>query len=166
MVAKPHGIRGEVIVDNLSDSPDRFAAGAVLMVGPSETMMRVVRSSDHKGRLIVAFEGVVDRNQAETMRGWHVVIDNADIMPLDEDAFWEHELVGMAVIDTSGNTLGVLSSVVRRQEQDLWCVTVEGGNEVLVPAVKPIVHSVDRNERLIVLHPPGGLFDAGLFDAD
>lgn len=158
LVVKPHGIRGEVIIDNLSDAPDRFSAGVVLMVGPDESLMRVVHSSQHKGRLIVAFEGVTDRNSAEMMRGWNVVIDNSEIMALDEDAFWEHELVGMTVVDSSGKQLGVLASVLRRAEQDLWCVTVEGGDDVLVPAAKPIVRSVDRIGRVIVLEPPHGLF--------
>ena len=146
-VVKPHGIRGEVVVDLVSNRPEqRLAEGAVLESerGPLE----VVAARPHQGRWIVAFAGVADRNGADALRG---VVLSAEA--LDEDgALWVHELVGAEVVDTGGRRLGAVEAVEANPASDL--LVLPGGH--LVPLVFVVERRVDGT---VVIDPPPGLFD-------
>ena len=146
-VVKPHGIRGEVVVDLISNRPEeRLAGGSVLESdrGPLE----VITSRPHQGRWIVAFAGVADRNGAEALRG---AVLSAEA--LDEDgALWVHELVGAQVMDTGGRQLGAVEAVEANPASDL--LVLEGGH--LVPLVFVVERRVDGT---VVIDPPPGLFD-------
>lgn len=154
-VAKAHGILGEVSVELLTDLPERFSVGAVVFNG--ETPLTVEGSRPHQGRVLVKFREVPDRNAAEALRGAQLSIPEADIAPLPEGKFYPHQLEGAAVQHADGTPLGSFARVERSPAHDIWVVTV-GQREVLVPAVKEFVRSVDLGARLIVLDPPEGLF--------
>jgi 16S rRNA processing protein RimM len=161
-ILKAHGIRGEVVVRSLSENPARFARGSRLLVGagPAGAAAMVVAASRPQppDKLLVTFEGISDRNRAGDLRGAFVFAPPGDLPPLPEDAFWERDLVGSAVVDAEGRRLGVVSAVLSRAEQDLWEVDAPGGR-VLLPAAKGIVVSVDLAQRRVVVDPPAGLFE-------
>jgi 16S rRNA processing protein RimM len=161
-IIRPHGIRGEVVVESAShDGAARYAVGSKLGVGDPDEDTRtytVAGSRPHQGRLLVLFEEVADRTQAEALRGALISIPGADAQPLPEGQYYPHDLEGMTVVDEEGNELGVMSDVLENPANDLWVVRSRG-KDVLVPAVKEIVIRVDVNERRIVLRPIPGLFD-------
>ncbi|HEX2149401.1 MAG TPA: ribosome maturation factor RimM [Actinomycetota bacterium] len=160
-IVKPHGLRGEVLVRGLSDNPGRFAAGAELEWGPdldSAEPITVVSSRDHKGALLVFFEGIHSLEEAEPLRDWLLFVNASEVDDLeDEDAFWEHEVIGLDVVDTQGRTLGKVAEVMTRPAQDLWSIDT-GSGEVLFPAAKELVVSVDLDAGKVVIDPPEGLF--------
>jgi len=163
-ILKAHGIRGEVLVRSLSENPARFAPGSRLLVGagPADATLMVVAASrpQQPDKLLVAFEGTVDRNHADDLRGARIFAPAGDLPALSEDAFWERDLVGLAVVDAGGRRLGVVSAVLSRAEQDLWEVDSPEG-KVLLPAAKGIVVSVDLAQRKVTVDPPAGLFESG-----
>lgn len=143
-----------------SDNPERFAAGATVLVGPDASRARACRisaSRPHRGGLLVGFEDVSDRDRAEELRGSLVFVPASALGRPEEGSFWEHELVGLEVVDVSGRPLGSIAGVYGRAEQDLWEVVAEGST-VLMPAVEQIVLRVDLEERKVVVDPPAGLF--------
>lgn len=143
-----------------SDNPQRFAAGATVLVGADASRARARRisaSRPHRGGLLVGFEDVSDRDRAEELRGSLVFVPASALGRPEEGSFWEHELVGLAVVDVSGRPLGSVAGVHGRGEQDLWEVVAEGST-VLMPAVEQIVLRVDLEERKVVVDPPAGLF--------
>ncbi|MEX0789536.1 MAG: ribosome maturation factor RimM [Actinomycetota bacterium] len=160
-VVKPHGLRGEVLVRVLSDNPSRFAAGAELLLGPDLESARpvpIVSSRDHKGALLVFFEGYHSLEEAEPLREWLLFVDASEVDDLnDEDAFWEHEVVGLEVVHSDGRVLGRLAEVFSRPAQDLWSIET-GSGEVLFPAARELVVSVDLEAGKVVIDPPEGLF--------
>lgn len=155
-VAKAHGIRGEVVVEALTDHPQRFAVGATLE-GP-DGVLTVRASRPHQDRLLVAFAEIPDRNAAELLRGAVLTIAAEDAAPLPEGRWYPHQLEGLEVRDASGRILGRFAAVVASPAHDLWSVRTPGGKDVLVPAVAPILVDVDLDARTIVLDPPEGLF--------
>lgn len=160
-VLKPHGLGGEVAIAVHSEHPERFKAGATLMVGRDVTQanqMRILESRSNRDRMLVRFEGIDDRDGAESLRGSLIFVEATALADLEEDSFWEHEIVGAIVMDRTGKLLGTLMRVLPRLEQDLWEVS-SGEAMVLVPAAKDIVVSVDVKEKKIVIDPPLGLFD-------
>ena len=144
-ITKPHGIKGEVIVRLISDRPERVDAGVVLQSdrGP----LTIESSRPHQRDWIVAFEGVLDRNAAEAMRG---IVLRAE--PIDDpDVLWVHELVGSRVVETDGTDRGVVESVEANPASDL--LVLESG------ALVPLTFVVSTEPGRVVIDPPAGLFD-------
>jgi 16S rRNA processing protein RimM len=163
-VVKPHGIRGELVVDVHTDSPEeRFAVGSVLGTrardGASGTVT-IAAVRPHTGRLLVTFEGVAGRDSAEAMRGLLLLVDAAELTPTDDpDEFHDHELEGLEVVDVHGNRVGVVAEVLHTAASELLAVRRDGGGEVLVPFVTQIVPTVDVAGGRVVVDPPEGLLD-------
>ena len=161
-IGKPQGIRGEVTVEVRTDAPEvRFADGAVLFTDPAERGPLTVESSrDQNGRLVVAFEGVPDRNAAEQLRNTMLLVDASDV-PLsdDPDEFHDTQLVGLRAELVGGDPLGEVTDVLHLPHGDVLVVRREEGAEVLVPFVKAIVPDVDVRGGRLVVDPPEGLLD-------
>ena len=158
-IGKPHGVRGEVTVEPRTDEPElRFAEGADLLTESGSLHIEAVRF--HQGTPLVAFRGVADRSAAEALRNTMLYIDtDLDEPSTDPDEFWDHELIGMTVLDESGAVRGRVHDVLHLPGQDLLAVTRDDGSEVLVPFVRAIVPAVDRVAGTVGVLDPGGLFD-------
>lgn len=159
-IVKAHGIRGEVAVNVQTDLPDRFDDGATVMVGGSP---RVIESSrPHQGRLLVRFEGVLDRTQAELLRGRLIEAEPRELV--DSDTYFVHELVGMRVV-MDERDLGEVSALIELPPAagyDLLEVTRDDGSTWLLPAVEDHVEVEDADDgahRLRLIDPPEGLID-------
>ncbi|HEX9546458.1 MAG TPA: ribosome maturation factor RimM, partial [Acidimicrobiales bacterium] len=118
-IVKPHGLHGEVVVELVTNRTERVASGSVL------SDLVVERSRPFGDRWIVRFEGVIDFEGAERLRG--TVLRAA---PLDDpDVLWVHELIGDSVVTVSGRDLGVVAAVEANPASDL--LVLDTG--VLVP---------------------------------
>jgi 16S rRNA processing protein RimM len=123
-VTRPHGVRGEVSVEVRTDDPDlRFAVGRVMATDPAAAGPLTVESVRwHSGRLLIRFDGIADRNQAEELRGTWLTLDSAEVGSTgDPDEFHDHELIGLAVVTTSGEPVGRVTDV-RHFGQDLLVI--------------------------------------------
>jgi 16S rRNA processing protein RimM len=159
-VLRPHGVRGELSVEVLSDAPERFAPGAELGVGdpdgpepPAAVTVRTARL--HQGRLLLALEGVEDRDAADGLRGAWLSIPIAAARPLGPDEFWPHQLVGLAVVDQQGRERGVVADVLPGAAHDLLAVELPDGASALVPAVAALVTVELEAGRVLVDAVPG-----------
>ena len=144
-IGKPHGIRGEVTVQVLTDAPgDRFVPGTQFIVEPASAGPLTVFSARwNKDILLLAFEEIETRNEAETLRGAKLFIETEDIGAEDDDEGWyEHELVGLDV-RVGDNVVGKVSALHTLPVQDLLVVTTDDGKEVLIPFVEQIVPEVN-----------------------
>ncbi len=123
-ITRPHGVRGEVSVEVRTDEPDRrFAVGRVLATDPAAAGPLTVEALRwHSGRLLVQFAGVTDRSLAEDLRGTWLTLDSAEAGPSDDpDEFHDAELIGLAVVTTSGQPVGRVTDV-RHFGQDLLVI--------------------------------------------
>jgi len=161
-IVRPHGIRGEVVVEVTTDEPDsRYVAGSVLVTDPAGAGPLTIEAlRPHQGRLIVAFDGVPDRTGAEALRGVKLCVDSADlVLPDDPDEFLDFQLVGLRAVDQSGAELGDVVGVEHGPAADLLVLRRPGGGRALVPFVKAIVPTVDLPAGRVVLTPPEGLLE-------
>jgi len=160
-IGKPHGIRGEVTVQVLTDAPgDRFVAGTQFTVEPASAGPLTIESARwNKDILLLAFEEVETRNDAETLRGAKLFIETEELdADDDEEGWYEHELVGLEV-RVGDTVVGKVSGLHTLPVQDLLVVTDPAGNEILVPFVEQIVPEVNVAEKFILVTPPAGLFE-------
>lgn len=166
-IEKPHGLHGEVVVSLLTNMvDDRTAPGAVLDVGGRQLV--VLRSRPHAHRWLFTFEGVVDREGADALRG--VVIraeplssDGADPGPPsasarhgEEVVAFVHELIGRRLIDQRGVDHGPVTAVIDNPASDL----LELGDGRLVPLT--FFRGLDAEADTVTVEVPDGLLD----DAD
>lgn len=165
-IGKPHGIRGEVTVQVLTDAPeDRFIPGTEFVVEPASSGPLTVSSARwNKDILLLGFEEIADRNQAETLRGAKLFIETADLDEDDDEGWYEHELVGLEA-RVGDQVVGKVTALNTGPAQDLLMVTTPEGGEILVPFVEQIVPEVNIGEGYILLTPPDGLFELNSEDA-
>lgn len=154
-IAKPHGVRGELSVQNRSDNPDRWIPGSVVFDATGRTFtVRTVRP--HGERLLVTFEEIPDRSAAESVTGIELVIPESWLPALPEGRWWSHQGEGLEIVTEAGRELGTVAEVLPYPAQDLWRVVAADGVETLIPAVDELVVSVDiEGGRAVVRELPG-----------
>jgi len=104
-IAKLHGLNGEVVVEVLSDAPDRFARGSKVQAGDPDAATRTLTVSTarvHQNRLLVRFYEVPDRSTAEPLHGALLSIAASDAAPLPEGRYYSWQLEGLEVVDEEG----------------------------------------------------------------
>jgi 16S rRNA processing protein RimM len=166
-VRKAHGIRGDLVVEPISDEPDAiFASGRRVFAGNSTgdpakdgRTLTIRCVSPFKGGYIVHFDEIDDRAVAETWRERYLLLPAAELDPLGENEVYIHELPGMRVVLASGEDIGVVDGTYELPQGltlDVKRPAIE--RTVLVPFDR-IVTSVDRQAKVITIDPPAGLLD-------
>ncbi len=153
----PWGVRGHVKITPLSNNPTRLEPGAVLYV--EGVARRIVDVRHPSGYPVVQFEGVTDREGAEALRDALLEIDEDDLPPLPEGEFYIHDLIGLRVITTAGDELGVLDDVLQTGSNDVYLVKRRGQPDLLVPVVDGIVGDIDLEAGTVTVEPVPGLLD-------
>lgn len=154
VIAKPLGLKGEVFVRPDPDVGHEFTAGDAFLAPPDRRLV-VEAARLHSGRQVVRFEGVTTREAVEELRGTVLAVPR-DSVSLDDDAFWNEDLLGREVVDDSGTLVGVLESTLDGAAHDYLVIARPDGGEVMVPAVADLV---DISAERIVIHAIPGLLD-------
>ena len=159
---RPHGVAGEVSVEVVTDFPEKtFEPGSDLLWKreAAERTLEVRSVRPHGDRLLVRFEGVEDAAGARELAGGDLSIPEEDAAAPPEDFFYGHEVEGWRCEDPEGRALGRATRVELTAGGPMLLVDSGGREPVSIPFVRPLVVSVDRGARRIVLDPPVGLMD-------
>lgn len=160
-IARPQGIRGEVIAELLTDFPERFTPLRQVWLGKSGAQARpaeLERHRLHQDRIILKFKGCDSRNDAEALREQQVMIARDALVTLPENEFFHFDLIGCAVVARDGQTLGTVSDVQDYGAAPLLVVTIEG-RETMIPLADSICTEIDIAQKRIVVALPEGLLD-------
>lgn len=159
-VAKPRGLRGEMVAVILTDRPERFedvsGITAVLSDGTTEKLML----RDHwfqSGRVVLKFEGIDRIEDAERFRDADICVDESEAVELETDEFFDWQLEGCNVETLEGEKIGVVTSLMRTGATEI--LVVEGEKEFLIPFAEAICTEVDIENSRIVIDPPEGLLE-------
>lgn len=166
-LVKAHGLKGGLKLELYTDDPQlRFQPGTVFSLQvptDSEWFGRTLTVTElrfYNSHAVAFFEGITDRTQAETLvKAILWLTDDAASRPVEEDAWFDHQLVGLRVV-REGQDIGVVARVDHLPAQDLLAITVSDGSEVLLPFVKQFVPEVNTDSGHVTITPPGGLFDS------
>ncbi|HEU4683914.1 MAG TPA: ribosome maturation factor RimM [Nitrospira sp.] len=160
-IERPFGVKGEVKVRSLSDVPGRFdhLKAVRVLEATGQASEKVVQQVRRAGaNYIVQFAGVTTPEEAGLLRGGFIQIPRQDDLPRTSDVLYECDLIGMVVVDEDGADLGTVESIWDLPGHHVLVVRREG-REVLVPAVKEFVRSVDVGARRIVVRIIDGLVE-------
>jgi 16S rRNA processing protein RimM len=160
-IRRPHGLDGEVSVEVRTDFPERFVPGAALVWRRGEqTRSLVLRSvRAHSGRLLMRFDGIEDVEEAATLSGGDLCVAEGEAVEPPDDFYYGHVVEGWSCRDSHGRELGTVTKLEQTPAGPMLELRTPAGRTCLVPFVRPIVVSVDREAGRIVLDPPEGLFD-------
>ncbi|MFH5877879.1 ribosome maturation factor RimM [Arthrobacter sp. NA-172] len=166
-IGKPHGIRGEVTVQVLTDAPgDRFVPGTEFVVEPAKAGPLTISSARwNKDILLLGFEEISTRNQAEEIRGAKLFIETEELDEDDDEGWYEHELVGLDA-RVGSESVGKVTGLNTMPVQDLLVIEGTDGKEILVPFVDEIVPEVNIEAGYVLLTPPPGLFELNTSASD
>lgn len=160
-IARPQGVRGEVIADILTDYPDRFESLEDVTLLRGGSVVATATLEDfwfHKGRVVLKFAGYDDANKAEELRDVSLVIRSDELVELEEDEYFLFDLEGCEVVTVDGEELGSVAKVEDYGAAPLLVIRRQG-KEVLIPLTRDICPEVDTDHKRIVVKLPDGLLD-------
>ena len=160
---KTRGLRGEVVAELLTDFPERFEGLAELIaVAPygSRTRLALEGHWFHGERIVLKFAGYDSIEESSKLVGHEFAVPEAERVELEEDEFYEWELMGCRVETVGGERLGTVREVMRTGGVEMLVVGREGrGGEYLIPMAEDICVEIDVEGKLVRVDPPEGLLE-------
>jgi 16S rRNA processing protein RimM len=166
-IVRPQGRQGEVLADIFTDFPDRFSERKRLFLRPPGGRLDSLREAKveshwlHKGRVVLKFAQVNSITDAEELRGFDVVIPREERMPLDGDAVYVSDLLGVRVIDVSRGGAAVAGEITDVEPEGagpaMLVVRTPAGEELLIPFVRAYLRKMDIEARRLEMDLPAGL---------
>ena len=148
-VGAAHGIRGELRTIPLTDFPERFAALREVMVG--DELLQIESVKPQGKNFLMRFREYTVREDAQKLTGRLLTVARAEAAPLDEGEYYVFDIVGLTVYDEENNELGTVENVLRTGSNDVYAVRSEDGREILIPALRKVVRTIDvPNGRMTV----------------
>ena len=169
-VRKAHGIRGEVVVETITDAPDAvFASGHRVFAGTATGDIARDRAELHvegarpfNEGLLVAFTEIPDRTSADQWRGRYLLLPASELPPPDEDEVYQHDLLGMRVDLEDGTTVGTVEELYDLPQGlalDVRRAAPREKETVILLYDERTIASVDKQARVIVVTPPEGVLE-------
>ena len=146
-IAGAHGIRGEVRLKLFTDDVQSLARHARFDTGGRALVLGGIRP-DKPGTAIARFDGVTDRNDAETLRGLTLSVPRVALPALAQGEYYVADYIGRTVVDEDGETIGTVKSIENFGASDILDITLAAGGSVMVPFVADAVR--EDADRLIV----------------
>ena len=143
-----YGVEGAVKVMPLTDFEERFDSGASLLLDGCSHEVEWSRAG--QPGLVVKLRGIDNRAVAELFRGRYLEVPEAEMKDLEQGRFYHRQVVGLAAVTASGESLGEIAEILERPANDVW-VSHDGKVEHLIPAVKDAVLEVDLGARRVVV---------------
>jgi 16S rRNA processing protein RimM len=163
-IVKARGIGGEVACDIMTDFPERFQAledKQVTLVMPNgfRLVLKLELHWFHQNRVILKFSGTDTMTEAQRLVGGRLVISQTEALELEEDEFYEYDLIGLEAITIAGQRIGHVVKLLRTGGNDLLIVEGATKQEILIPFVDEICTEVDLQNRRLIINPPEGLLE-------
>ena len=156
---RPHGIKGEMLMDILTDFPERLEPGATLYLGPNHKPV-IIRSTRPGGNeLLIGFKDYNTPEIVSDMRNQLLYVTAADRPPLPEGEYYHHQLIGLCVVDETGTELGKIVQILDTSANDVYVVRSETSADILLPATEEVILDVDLDQGLVHVHLLPGLLE-------
>ncbi|MDL1912706.1 16S rRNA processing protein RimM [Chloroflexi bacterium CFX6] len=154
---RPHGVKGEIVMDLHTDFPERMKSGRKLFIGEERQPVTLTSVRPHQSGLLVKFKGVETPEQAGKFRNQWVYVKKSDLPPLSEGQLYQFELLGFRVVDEDGNPLGELVEILETGANDVYVVRDDSGREILLPNIPSVILDLEPASRTMRVHLLEGL---------
>lgn len=160
LLRRPHGVRGEIMLEIQTDFPERLEVGETFYIGDDYLPVTISTRREHNKGLLLSFKGIQDRDEIGRFRNQRLYVRLSDWPPLPEGEYYDHELIGLTVIEeATGKTLGELKEIITTGANDVYVVESESGSEILLPAIPDVILDVDLAGHQMSVYLLPGLVD-------
>lgn len=153
---RPHGLKGEIIMDLHTDFPERMKKGRKVFIGDDHKLMSLINVRPHQKGLLVKFQNVETPEDAGLYRNQWVYVQTKDV-PLPEGQHYKHKLLGTKVVDENNSPLGELVEILETGANDVYVVRDDSGKEILLPNIPSVILDLDVDSQLMKVHLLEGL---------
>jgi 16S rRNA processing protein RimM len=157
---RPHGLRGDIIMEVLTDFPERLRPNTKVFVGEKHEPLTIAHLRGYNKGLLLGFKGYDTPEAIGRFRNMNVYVLTADRPGLPEGQYYHYQILGLNVLDDSGKMLGTLTEILTTGANDVYVVS-QDGKELLVPAIEDVILDVDLDAKTIKVHLLPGLMEGG-----
>ena len=158
IITSTHGVRGEVKVFPTTDDVKRFKGLKEVLIENNPVPLKIESVKFFKQFAILKFEGLDDMNASEHFKGKSLYVRRENAVHLEKDEYYIADLLGMRVVDEKGSVLGSIKDVYDgRGANDVYIVETAEKKEILIPAIKDCILSVDVENMVMKVHLLEGL---------
>jgi len=164
-IRRPHGVHGEMVVELYTDFPERLRLHTKIYLGEKHIPMILRSIRTHNEGMLMGFEGIDTPEEAGLYRNHVLYTPTKNIPKLTEGEYYFHQLIGLNVVDETGNHLGKLTDVIETGANDVYMVTDADGRELLLPVIPNVILKIDLDAKTMKVHLLPGLLDGSSDEA-
>jgi 16S rRNA processing protein RimM len=154
---RPHGLKGDVLMEVITDFPERLKKGVQVYVGEGYIPLKIRSRRPHIQGMLIAFEAHPDAESVNPLRNQWVFVRTEDSPNLPEGEFYQHQILGMAVMDEDSKILGKVVEILETGANDVYIVRPNIGPDILLPAIPSVITDISLEDRVIFVHLIPGL---------
>ena len=155
-VVRPHGVRGELVLQPLTAFSERLREADVVYLGEAAEPHPLAEVRLHRGRLLIRLADCGDRETADAHREQLVQIQVEATAPLRAGQYYYHQLIGLLAVTDDGENLGEVVEILETGSNDVYVVKGPQG-QILLPALRSVITSVDLDAHRMTVHLIEGL---------
>ena len=154
---RAHGLQGEMLMDVVTDFPERLKPGTTIYVGERHEPRIIETSRGHARGMLIRLQGVASPEMTTAFRNQALYVLTADRPELPEGQYYHHQLLGSAVVDENGESLGILAEIIQTGANDVYVIRGLEKRELLVPAIEGVVLEISPDRHLLRIRVPDGI---------
>lgn len=163
ILRRPHGLHGEMLASIETDFPERLQPGTQVFLGEEHRPVTIAGRRSHNDGLLLTFEEQPGEQSIDSLRNVPVFVRTQDRPPLPEGEYYQHQLLGLNVVEENGEPLGTLVQILDTGANQVYVVKTKEDKELLLPALKNVIRQITLDEgRMVVRLLPGLREVAGL----
>jgi len=155
-VLRPHGVRGELLLETLTDFPEQLEEAETVYLGEAAEPHPLHSMRLHRDQLLIHLADCPDREAAEAFRGQLVQIRVETAAPPPPGRYYQYQLIGLAAVTDEGEPLGKIVDVLETGSNDVYVVQGPSG-ELLLPALRSVIQNIDLESGRMIVHLIPGL---------
>ena len=167
IITSSHGVKGKLNIKSLSDFKERFTQPGKRWLQKHDEepiAYNLISGFQKPGKesFIISLEGITDRNAADNLKRYKLLVKNNDIPKLKDNEFHLNQLIDLDVKLYVGNEIKVVGKVVDLMTENNNLIVIrlnQNNKKVLIPFVKEIVTTIDKKNKYLFIDPPKGLLD-------
>ena len=167
IITSSHGVTGKLNIKSLSDFNERFTQPGKRWIQKNDEVpisCNLISGFQKPGKesFIISLEGIKDRNEANNLKNYKLLVRNNDIPNLKDNEFHLNQLLDLDVKLYVESKLEIIGKVVDliTENNNLIVIQLNKTNKnVLIPFVKEIVTNIDTQKNYLIIDPPEGLLD-------
>ena len=151
---RPHGFKGEILMDVVTDFPERLSKNKKVFIGNSYEIRRIENTRTINNGILILFEGIKDEKEAGKFRNQLVYVASNEIPKLPDGRYYFHQLIGLEVIDENNNHIGLLDEILETGANDVYIVKNQNGEEILLPAIDSVILDINLLQNRMLVRLP------------